>query len=189
MYGVDIMNLHNKLTNEECIGQKVCASIGKNLHWVKYSDGNNGEKDFYRDVFVDGHCAYMDGEVCEIRGYDEKAETITMYNESGEANADDYDGIFTIPYKIYLHDFGQDWMSSKREKRTFQVNISKPIYKHYTYEVEAFDEGDAMTVVSDLLVNGVITGNDLEFCTDEPDYDFKDAPDAFTIVDAIEITN
>ena len=103
------VELHNTLSNEECIGKGTCAQIDVGQPWVHYEYGNDGEKDYYRDVFVDGHCAYMDGEYCKIRGYDLKKRTVTLYSENGESNAENWDGIFTIPYEQYVADFGMCW--------------------------------------------------------------------------------
>jgi hypothetical protein len=103
------MKLHDIFTNEQCIGKEACAQIDVGQPWVTYEDGNDGEKDYYRDVFVDGHCAYMHGEYCKIRGYDEEKETVTLYSECGEGNSENWDGIFTIPYEQYAADFGTIW--------------------------------------------------------------------------------
>ena len=81
---------------------------------VDYQEGNEGEEYYYRDVYVDGHCAYMDGESCTILSYDTKNNTVTLYNENAEGHAvDEWDGVFTIPYEQYLADFGLDWYTYK----------------------------------------------------------------------------
>ena len=105
------MKLHNELNNQECIGKEMCACIGENDPWVTYSDGNYGEKNYYKDVFVNGYCVYMDGEVCKIIGYDELAREVTMYCEYSDAHStdDSYNGVYTIPYSQYVADFGLDW--------------------------------------------------------------------------------
>ena len=106
------MRLHNILSNEECIGKGTCAQPDVDQPWVEYQDGNDGEPNYYRDVWVDGHVAYMFGEHCEIRGYNEIERTVTLYGEQGEEHSEDngYDGVFTIPYEQYVADFGIDWM-------------------------------------------------------------------------------
>jgi len=99
------MKLHRTLTNGECIGRDMSASIGENCPWVQY----DGEHKF---VVINGHCAYMDGEVCRIVDYNEFTRTVTMYCEDGASNAvGEFDGVFTIPYEQYLSDFGTEWMS------------------------------------------------------------------------------
>ncbi len=103
------MKLHNVLTNKECVGKGASARIDTGRSWVTYSDGNDGEKDFYRDVFVGNYYAYMQDEFCEIRDYDENKLTVTMYCQDGEANSEGWDGVFTIPYEQYLADFGTGW--------------------------------------------------------------------------------
>ena len=104
------MRLHETLPNSECIGKVVRAQIEIGQPWVDYQEGNEGEVDYYRDVYVDGHCAYMDGESCTIQSYDTKNNTLTLYNENAEGHTvDEWDGVFTIPYEQYVADFGIYW--------------------------------------------------------------------------------
>ena len=102
------MKLHNELSNKDCIGKTITACIGLNKSWVRYEDGNNGEKDYYRDVFgVDiltgkEDIVYMDSECCIIKGFNEEDKTIILRN--------DYQDIeFEIPYNQYKEDFGTNW--------------------------------------------------------------------------------
>lgn len=97
------MILIKDLDNKETIGKEVIASIGENNPWVTYSDGNNGEKKYYRDVFSyeTGCLIYSDGETCKIEGYDENSETVVLSNDS----IDGLSKVFTIPYKQYVEDF------------------------------------------------------------------------------------
>ena len=108
------MRLHNTLSNAECIGKAVHAFPNVGQPWVSYQDGNDGEEDYYRDVFVGKYCrcAYMFGEYCVIQSYDVSSNTVTLYNENAEINADGedkWDGVFTISYEQYQADFGLQW--------------------------------------------------------------------------------
>lgn len=73
------------------------------------------------------------------------------------------------------------------EKRKFEVNINKAIYRYYTYEIEAATKEAAIEKVNHLLSNGNIKDKDLFFSQEEADYSVEDNPDAYTVVDAIEI--
>jgi len=105
------VRLHCTKPNEKCIGEEICASIDVGRSWIDYIEGNSGEPDYYREAWVYGDVAYMDGEVCKIVAYDERAGTVTMYCADGDCRGIDgnYLGIFTIPYKQYVGDFGLDW--------------------------------------------------------------------------------
>lgn len=102
------MRLNDNLTNDECIGKKVTATIGLNKPWVKYSYGNNGEENYYRDVFGTdlftglGCIVYMDGESCIISEFDIETNSVVLRN--------DYEKIkFEIPFEQYKEDFGTCW--------------------------------------------------------------------------------
>jgi len=86
-----------KIDTRELIGQDVVASIGLNKEWVSYSEGNDGEEDYYRDVWVEGMLAYCDGESCKVEGINRKKETITLTNNE--------DNIFSIPFSQFEADF------------------------------------------------------------------------------------
>ena len=102
------MKLHNELSNKHCIGKTITACIGLNKSWVRYEDGNNGEKDYYRDVFgIDiltgkGDIVYMDREYCIIKDFNIENETVLLRNDSENVE-------FEIPYHQYKEDFGIDW--------------------------------------------------------------------------------
>ena len=100
------MILSNHIGNEECVGKFVTAYIGENREWATYSDGNNGEKNHYRDVYSkeNGSLLYCYGEECKIVGYDEENYTVTLSNDDIDSN--DFLKTFTIPYKQYRADFG-----------------------------------------------------------------------------------
>ena len=87
------------------IGKVVIADIGENRNWVKYSDSNEGEKNYYRDVFSkeNGCLIYCYGEDCKIEGYDETLQTVTLSNNNIDDN--DFPLVFTIPYEQYIADF------------------------------------------------------------------------------------
>jgi len=92
------------LMNENCNGIRVSAEIGKNKDWVRYSDGNDGEKNYYCDALSeDGRTLYCDGEVCRIKGYNEEAQTVELSNYLNGAE----DGEFTIPLEQFVADFGR----------------------------------------------------------------------------------
>lgn len=102
------MRLNDKLTNDECIGKTVTATIGLNKPWVKYNYGNNGEENYYRDVFGTDlftglDCiVYMDGESCTISEFDTETNSVVLRN--------DYEKIkFEIPFEQYKEDFGTCW--------------------------------------------------------------------------------
>lgn len=73
------------------------AQISTGRPWVIYSDGNDGEADYYRDVYIFGYVAYSDGECCEVlrKGDD----FVTLRNELSELET------FTIPRAQYDADF------------------------------------------------------------------------------------
>ena len=102
------MKLNNKLSNNDCIGKTVTAYIDLNKSWVRYEDGGNGEKDYYRDVFgVDiltgeRDIVYMHGESCIIKGFNTEDETVILRNDSENVE-------FKIPYHQYKEDFGTNW--------------------------------------------------------------------------------
>ena len=100
------MKLHNTFTNNECIGKMVTAQPGLNRSWITYSEGNNGEENYYRDAYINGILAYCYGEECKIKSYDEERNIITMSNDNLD---DDNISIFNISYKQYIADFGTQW--------------------------------------------------------------------------------
>lgn len=105
------MRLHNEIPNMKCIGKEVCASIDEDIVHDAYPIFTLDNQNYDRGaVYIDSHCAYMDGEICEIRGYDELNKTVTMYCEDGDAHSiGEYDGVFTISYDRYMANFGTEW--------------------------------------------------------------------------------
>ena len=81
----------------ELIDKEVVANIGLNKNWVRYSEGNDGEEDYYRDVWADGLLAYCEGESCKVIGINRMKETITLSNCEEQ--------VFGIPYKQFKADF------------------------------------------------------------------------------------
>lgn len=102
------MKLHNKLSNNECIGKTITANIGLNKSWARYEDGNNEEKDYYRDVFRTdiltgkNDIVYMEGENCVIKGFNIENKTVYLKNNSENVE-------FEISYEQYKEDFGLNW--------------------------------------------------------------------------------
>lgn len=79
------------------IGEQIVANIGLNRGWVEYSEGNNGEENYYRDVWINGVLAYCDGEICTIEKVDCDNQMIKLSNVE--------DRQFTIPYSQFKIDF------------------------------------------------------------------------------------
>ena len=57
-------------------GKRYVATIDVNQPWVEYSPNNDDDEsivdmNYYRDVFINGHLVYCDGESCECVGFDE----------------------------------------------------------------------------------------------------------------------
>jgi len=84
---------------EKEIGKEAIAQIGENLSRVQYSDSNDGEPQYYRDVYLKGILIYCEGESCKVKSYDNENQIVTLTNENN--NVLD----FTIPYEQYLEDF------------------------------------------------------------------------------------
>ena len=49
-----------------------------------------------------GNLQYMQGETLELRGYDEKKQTVTLWNENNDRGTEE----FTISYSQFKRDFG-----------------------------------------------------------------------------------
>ena len=116
------MKLHNSLSNADCIGKGCCTSIGLDQSWVSYSDAQWDEKGellqeegHYRDVYVNegSLLAYCDGEYCQIAGYDEDLQTVTLTNDNDTDNdrgrslctSGDNAFTFTISFEQFQADF------------------------------------------------------------------------------------
>lgn len=57
----------------------------------------------YCDVYdVTGKIQYMQGETLELMGYDEKKQTVTLWNENNDRGKEE----ITIPYSQFKRDFG-----------------------------------------------------------------------------------
>lgn len=85
------------MLNKNLINKEVTADIGLNKDWVNYSQGNNGEQDHYRDVWVDGILAYCYGETCIVEGINRSNATVTLTNNQKQ--------VFEIPYEQFKDDF------------------------------------------------------------------------------------
>jgi len=92
------IKLSNHINNKKCYNRTITAQPEPESPWVTCEDGNDGEKDHYRDVWVDGILAYCFGETCIILGIDNSNNTVTLENNEQQ--------IFSIPYEQYVKDFG-----------------------------------------------------------------------------------
>jgi hypothetical protein len=80
------------------IGDYVTASIGLNKAWVTYTKSEEGEENYYRDVYKNDSIIYMEGEQCRIESINN--ETVTLSNENNDAQ-----NIFTISHSQFVEDF------------------------------------------------------------------------------------
>ena len=86
----------------ELIGKEFVAKPCPSNPWVECSEGNDGEKDYYRDVYDSNRMlVYCDGETCEVVGLDHEKNTVFMKNE----NTDLVDYIFEISAEQFEIDF------------------------------------------------------------------------------------
>lgn len=84
------------MQNDLKVGQEYCASIDTGRPWIRYSKGNDGELDYYRDYCDEyGSLMYCDGEVFELVGIEPGA---VWLKEVGEC-------AFKIPLKQFEADF------------------------------------------------------------------------------------
>ena len=73
-------------------------------------------------------------------------------------------------------------------KKKFNVSISKTMCRHFNYEVEAISAEEAMQITQDNIDAGSISEDgDLNFTMDEPDFDVKDDPSAYSVNDAFAV--
>lgn len=80
--------------------QQCIADISENQDHVTYSDSDDGEENYYRDVFVDGFQSYSDGEVCTVE--DTKEDSIVLSNDNA---CDDGLHYFEISKEQFEKDF------------------------------------------------------------------------------------
>ena len=73
------------------------------------------------------------------------------------------------------------------EKTTYSVRITKPRFSYYSYNVEANNENEAIEIVNNLIKERKLDDNQLIFEQQEDDYGFNDNPEAFEVVDAMEM--
>jgi len=87
------------------VGQSVSADLRLNRSWVTYSEGNDGEQNYYRDVFsqINGSLIYSYGETCIIESIDKSDRTITLSNNDIDDN--DYPCMFKISIAQFEEDF------------------------------------------------------------------------------------
>lgn len=82
---------------KDLIDKNFTADIGLNKAWVTYSDGNDGEEDYYRDVYTNGILAYCYGESCLVVGCDHERRVVFLTNPEEQ--------IFEISYEQFKEDF------------------------------------------------------------------------------------
>lgn len=103
------MKLHNRLSNKECIGKTITASLNENnAHIVRTFEGNpNNPEAYWLDVYDKdtNTIIYMDGETCTIVGYDEIKKEVFLSNDDCIIEC------IVIPYEQYILDFGLNWAS------------------------------------------------------------------------------
>lgn len=97
--------MNNKENLKKLIGKSFTATPTPDSPWVTTSNGNDNEKDYYRDVYdIDLNTGnrvpvYMYGESCTVKEVDINAETVKLFN-----NHEKY--LFEISFKQFSTDFG-----------------------------------------------------------------------------------
>lgn len=76
------------------------AQIELGCPWVTYSNGNDGEPDYYRDVYINGHVAYSHGERCDV--LHKGPNFVTLHNPNCDMET------FSIPRAQYEVDFVEE---------------------------------------------------------------------------------
>ena len=84
------------------IGKDVVANIGLDKKWIRYSDSNDGEENYYKDYYEEdtGILCYSDGEICTIEGFNKVKGTVLLSNYNIDLEA------FEISYEQCKSDFG-----------------------------------------------------------------------------------
>ena len=93
-----------KCNKKSIIGRYVTAYPGEGKPWVKYESSDDGEKNYYRDVFSkeDNTLIYCYGETCMIEGFDNDGRIVTLSND----NIDDSGKVvFDISFEQFFADF------------------------------------------------------------------------------------
>lgn len=85
------VDIKNKL-----IGKNFVAQMGEDCPHAQFDNGNDGEKNYYRDVWGEEGLLYCFGESCEV--LDVADNFITLKNE-------EEDLIFTISLEQFICDF------------------------------------------------------------------------------------
>lgn len=87
----------------------VTASIAQDRPWVNYSDSNDGEPDYYRDVAApDGTMLYMDGECLNVLDIDAERKIIML---ESDYNDEPYNR-----FSISTYQFEADFVENSRMK-------------------------------------------------------------------------
>ena len=82
------------------VGKIYSAQPDPKNYWVRCEDGNDGEEDYYRDVFDNlGRLIYCDGEYMEVVEIDNDRKKVTLMNEN---NDEEY---FEISVEQFIEDF------------------------------------------------------------------------------------
>lgn len=84
------------------IGKEYVAELNAKNPWVRCEDGNNGEKDYYKDVFDNlGRLMYCDGEHMKVIEIDNDRKKVTLMNENNDIEEE----YFEISVEQFIEDF------------------------------------------------------------------------------------
>lgn len=87
------------------IGKSFVAHPSEHNPWVVTEKSNNGEENYYRDVYGtdlntnNTVVVYMYGESCVVKGINKNDKTVTLFNS-------DNDYLFEISFEQFQADFG-----------------------------------------------------------------------------------
>lgn len=84
------------------VGEIYSAQPDPKNDWVRCEDGNDGEEDYYRDVFGDdGGLIYCDGESVTVVKVDYDKDVVTLFNENNNLENE----YFEISVEQFIEDF------------------------------------------------------------------------------------
>lgn len=84
------------------VGIGYVAELNPKNPWVQCEDGNNGEKDYYKDVYDDiGRLMYCDGEYLKVIEIDKDRRTVTLMNDHNDMDIE----YFVISVEQFIEDF------------------------------------------------------------------------------------
>lgn len=87
------------------IGQCITAYPKEGADWVECSSGDQGEKDYYRDVYCPktGRLLYCWGETCRVEGFNIEYGVVKLSN--GNIDNREYSPVFEISIEQFQADF------------------------------------------------------------------------------------